>query len=174
MSDASLPPQPQQNLIFSRFLSPTIPAMTFQHFLHLPKEIQIEIYLLAIANIPEVEKVTLRRLYISKPSSWKTVTVSFAHLSIKSPRHHVRVGALPTDPLAGLWNLMETCLLAREVTITWWREEAAEKMQEIEPGLEDRCTKRKLLEVLDEFIDEFQERWRRVKKGQVLAITAGG
>ena len=58
---------------------------------------------------------------------------------------------------------METCLLARQVAITRWREEAEERMQEIEPGLEDRCTKRKLLKVLDEFIDEFEERCRIVK-----------
>lgn len=44
----------------------------------------------------------------------------------------------------------------------WWREEVDEKMEEINVGQEERCSKKRLLEVLDEFIDELKGRSRTI------------
>lgn len=44
----------------------------------------------------------------------------------------------------------------------WWREEVDEKMEEIHVGQEERCSKKRLLEVLDEFIDELKGRSRTI------------
>ena len=49
---------------------------------------------------------------------------------------------------------MKTCVLAREVSIVFWREEISEKMND-ERCEGVRCRKRVLVEVLDRFIESF-------------------
>lgn len=57
---------------------------------------------------------------------------------------------------------MQLCVLAREVAMLWWRKEVDGKMEEIGGGEEERCWKVRLLQVVDEFVDELKWRSRTI------------